>query len=329
MRKIYIDKQVINIPETWDDLTQEQYVFIASLLYRHHIGEIDFSEVQLLSVCKILNLQVQQVKEKISLTSFINYLLASWKLNFTRIYRRIYREDYIAWRAAARECYLSKEVKEDLLAFNLVQIAKELDFLQMDNFQISFLQNPVPRLPEIGVGKKFDIGILINTDITAGTYADAMDLMIAWEENKNPKDAILNYIIGMLYTGLPLKEILDNTKLLNSLDKVEFSVKYAIYLWFVSISTYFLVHPVYSHLYKGKKQDEDKIRLGMAESIIRLSKAGYGSVDNMKSMNLIAFMDIQIAELQESIRGALAAGIEPIKLAEKTGRTLTQIDQLS
>lgn len=329
MRKIYIEKQAINIPESWDELSHDQYVFIASLLYRHNIGEIDFTEVQLHSVCKILNLNLKQGKEKISFARFINYLFASWKINCSRIYRRISREDYLAWRAAARECYLSKEVKEDLLAFNLVQIAKKLDFLQMDNFQISFLKNPVPRLPQIGVGKKFDIGILINTNITAGTYADAMDLVIAWEENKDPKDPVLNYIIGMLYTGLPLKEILENTKLLNSLDKVEFSVKYAIYLWFVSISTYFLAHPVYSHLYKGKKQDGDKIRLGMAESIIRLSKAGYGSIDNMKSMNLIAFMDIQIAELQESIRGALAAGIEPIKLAEKTGRTLTQIDQLS
>jgi len=67
----------------------------------------------------------------------------------------------------------------------------------------------------------------------------------------------------------------------------------------------------------------------MGEALIRLSKAGYGSITEMRNKNLIEYMDIQVAELQESIRGAIAAGIEPAKLAEKTGRTLSQIEQLS
>lgn len=329
MRQIYIDKQVVNIPQSWDELTQEQYVFIAGQLYKHSIGEIDFAQVQLISVCKIINLQIIKAQERIPFGRLINYLLEIWKINFTRIYKRISREDYIAWRSAAKDCYLQHDVKEDLLAFNLIQIAQEIPFLEMDNFKILFLKNPVPKLPGIGKGKSFDIGVLINTDITAGTYADVMDMVMVWEETKNSNDIILSYIIGLLYTNKSAQEIMKNSKFLEAIGRVDFATKYAIYLWFVSISTYFITHPVYTHLYQGRKQEGDKVRLGMGEAIIRLSKNGYGTIKSLRNENLISFMDIQVAELKETIRGALAAGIEPTKLAEKTGRTLTQIDQLS
>jgi hypothetical protein len=327
MKKIIIDKQVVNIPQSWDDLTADQFMYISNLLYRYSCQEIDIVQLQLLAVCEILNLQVTKKNSKRPLSNYFQFFVSLLKMRLTLLFNRVSRESYLKYRAAARECFLSHEVKEDLLAYNLIQIAKEMEFLNDDNFSLSLSGNPIKNIEGLGTGRKFNVGLVINTDITAGEYADIMDMVVAWEETKQPE--ILNYIVSLLYTKYSLREIIEDESIQKKAALQPFKVKYAVYLWYISISNYFLKHPVYSHLYLGRKSESEKITLGMGEALIRLSKAGYGSITEMRNKNLIEYMDIQVAELQESIRGAIAAGIEPAKLAEKTGRTLSQIEQLS
>ena len=327
MRKINIDKQVVTIPQSWDELTQEQFIFLAGLLFKYAQKEIDFDYLRLMFVCKVLNIQIVAKKKRVPVRNLLMYAWSLLRFKISKLIYKINRDDYIKFRETAKECYLQTEDSEDLLAFNLLQIAKEISFLNADTLDTSFSKNPVPEIKGIGSGKRFDIGLIINTDLTAGTYSDIMDLVIAWEETGNFE--ILNYVVAMLYTNAPIHQAIKDKKLINKINSLPYSVRYAAYLWFISLSAYFYRHPVYSHLFAGKKAEGDKIRLGMSEVIIRLSKAGYGTIEELRAKNLIEYMDIQVAELQETIRGALAAGVEPLKLAEKTGRTLTQIDQLS
>ena len=328
MKKIIIDKQVVNIPQSWDELTADQYTFISNLIYSYSCEEIDIVQLQLFAVCKILNLQVKQKSSKKSLSNYFLFLISLIKMRFILLFKRVSRENYIKYRDAARECFMVYEEKNDLLEFNMIQIANEMSFLSAENFNITLSNNPIKEISGIGPGRKFNVGFVINTDLTAGEYADVMDMVIAWEETKQPE--ILNYITAMLYSkASSLRDVIDNEELIKNTGKQPFAIKYAVYLWFVSISNYFISHPVYSHLYLGKKAEGEKITLGMGETLIRLSKAGYGTISEMRNKNLIEYMDIQVAELQESIRGALAAGIEPTKISEKTGRTLSQIELLS
>lgn len=327
MKEIIISKQQVMIPQTWDDLTQEQFIFLAGLLLKYSKQEIDFEYLKIMFVCKVLNLKIVKTKKRISLKSFLIYYKSLFWFKLYQIRHKISRAEYLQYRRITADTYLKMENQEDLLAFNLIQISKEITFLNTDNLDPLFLKNPISEISGIGPGKKFNIGLIIDTDLTAGTYSDAMDLVIAWEETGDPN--FLNYLIGLLYTSNSMHKIINNGVLIKKIDAVPFTFKYAVYLWFISISAYFYKHPVYSHLFIGKKSEGEKIKLGMSEIIIRLSKTGYGSIEVIREKNLIEYMDIQIAELQESIRSALSAGIEPSKLAEKTGRSLTQIEQLS
>lgn len=327
MRELKIDTQIVKIPQSWDDLTKEQYIFLSGLMYKYSMQQIDFDTLKIMFLCKILNLKIVDPKKRLSVKAFINYAWAIIGFKFSRIRYKISRQDYIKFKSVAAEVFLSYDKPEDLLAFNLIQIAKEITFLNSDVIDIKLSKNPIPKISGLGKGKKFSVGLIIDTDFTAGTYSDAMDLVIAWEETGDIN--ILNYLVALLYTNQNIHSIINCKNILTKVERLPLMLKYAVYQWFISISAYFFKHPVYMHLFVGKKSEGEKIRLGMSETIIRLSKSGYGSIKELKGKNLIEYMDLQIAELQESIRGALAAGMEPVKLAEKTGRTLTQIEQLS
>lgn len=327
MRELKIDKQIVKIPQSWDELTREQYIFLSGLMFKYSMQQIDFDALKIMFLCKILNLQIVEPKKRLPLKVLLKYAWSVIGFKLSRIRYKISREDFIKFRTVAAEAFLSQDKEEDLLAFNLIQIANEITFLNTDAIEISLSKNPIPTIAGLGTGKKFSVGLIIDTDFTAGTYSDAMDLVIAWEETGDIN--ILNYLVALLYTNQDVHSIINSKNTLTKVERLPSMLKYAVYQWFISISAYFFKHPVYMHLFVGKQSEGEKIRLGMSETIIRLSKSGYGSIQEIRGKNLIEYMDLQIAELQESIRGALAAGMEPVKLAEKTGRTLTQIEQLS
>ncbi len=327
MRQIIIDNTPVNIPQSWNELTQEQYVYIAGLLRRHMAGEIDFISLQIFATLKILDLQIKPAKREA--VKFKNYLLYRYEIlcmRLSMLFRPIPRQEYILFRQAAREYFLTVLSREDLLTYNVIQISKELAFLADAMIDIALDKNPIPEIKSIGQGKRFDIGLVISTDITAGTYADLMDLVIAWENSK--QELLLDYIVLLLYGNLTLKELAKNKRIQERAKALDIDLKYAVYLWFVSITGYFSKHPVYHHLYLGRKS-ESKVSIGASESIIRLSKNGFGDIDTIRSKSVVDFFDIQFSELQESIRSAVTSGIELSKIAEKTGRTISQIEELS
>lgn len=328
MRQLVISNKKVNLPQSWDELSQEQYVYIAGLLWKYMAGELDLIKLQIFATLKILNMQVTPTKrDVISLSNYLAYLFEMFRMRISRIIRPVRKEDFIKFRQAAREYYLYRPPREDLLTYNVIQISKELTFLSDSMLDIVFTRNPIPVIKPVGQGKRFDIGLIISTDITAGTYADLMDLVVAWENSK--QELLLDYMVLLLYSNLTMKEAAQNKPILDKVKALDFDLKFAIYLWFVSITCYFAKHPVYHHLYIGKKSESEKVSIGASESIIRLSKSGYGNIEMIRSKSVVDFFDIQFAELQESIRSAVSSGIEISKIAEKTGRTLSQIDQLS
>lgn len=331
MKNISIKGKTVSIPEVCDDFSEKSYIFFAEQLYRHINGEIDSFELRLLVVLNALNLRIKSSKKILSLSDVIKYLFTILLALFRKLFGRITKADYMKICFTARDAYCKPEIVEDYLCENLIGLSDEIKFLNEERLDLFFSRNPIKKLQGIGSGKRFDIGVALLSDITAGQYADAMDVAIAWNETKDPK--LLDLLVALLYSrqGTDVLTITENVKLQKRLEKLHFSVKYGIYLWFISISTYFNSHPLYSLLYVSNSIDDnaEKIRLGMNEGIFRLSKCGYGSHSEIRQKNLIEFMDMHLSEVKSSIASALSAGIEPDKLAEKTGYTLTQIDMLS
>lgn len=333
MKTIRIGDQKVNIPERCDDLSEKDYIYMSRQIYRYVTGEIDSFDVKLYVLMNAINLKVMdRHRGMISYADLFRYLrvfLWSWLKKKMHL---ITKEGHKEICLAARNCFLRKEQREDYLCENLVGMCDEIKFLQGEKMDLSFTKNPIRKIKGIGTGKRFDIGVVLLTDLSAGEYADAMDLAIAWEETMDPK--LLDMLVATLYYKRRKEDgmisISDNSRLQKRMSKIDIAVKYGVYLWFVSISSYFFKHPTYSLLYVSKPgETTEKIRLGMSEGIFRLSKAGYGSHSEIRNKNLVEFMDMQLAEMKSSIHDAIAAGVEQVKLAEQTGYSLTQIEMLS
>jgi hypothetical protein len=107
------------------------------------------------------------------------------------------------------------------------------------------------------------------------------------------------------------------------------SVKFGIILWFTGIVKHYTEHPIYGLLFKSEKHPDEsgnKIHLGMNEINLTLQKEGYGKPDNM---NLNDYFDAQVKFLKDLINRALAEGVKPEKLSQKTGIPLSTINKLS
>ena len=230
MKIIEIGGQKVNIPERCDDLSENDYVHLAKQIYRHVAGEIDSFDLKMLVLLNALNLRVvKKHVRQISYYDLFRYLLIYFWSYFRKILHQISKSSHKEICLAARECYFRKETREDYLCENLIALCDDLKFMQGEKLDLFFSKNPIKKIKGIGTGKRFDIGIALLTDFTAGEYADAMDIAIAWEQTKDPK--LLDMLIALLYftrkdnADVDMINIIDNTRLQAKLTKVKFEVK--------------------------------------------------------------------------------------------------------
>jgi hypothetical protein len=110
------------------------------------------------------------------------------------------------------------------------------------------------------------------------------------------------------------------------MSKVPDEIKMLILFWFAGIIQHYTAHPHYSVLFSSTKKDEgEKIRLGAAETLLYLTREGYGDPDRM---TLNDYFDAQVKALKDSISHALAQGAKIGKIAQETGLTPETIDKL-
>jgi len=287
------NKKVLQLPDCWDDLTPQQYIF---------------------TVKQLLLLQAQYIDPS--------------------DFRMRLMKHYTGYKPSRKSYWRNKEnpgeITREVIAYNLVQLADMITFpFQNDKLSLYFTTNPLPEIKGLGVGKKFTIGVVPVTNILAGEYADALDIVAA--HMAQPADNLLNTLVAILYPAAPVHTLEAAQLRAATVARQPYAVRYAVYLWFLSISHYFSSHPYYSLLYAGKPKDENATRLslGSNESIIHLSQKGYGSHAEMRAKNLIEFMDMQLSDLRACVREMQAYKVKPLEIVEKTGLTLTQIELLS
>lgn len=182
-----------------------------------------------------------------------------------------------------------------------------------------FNKNPIPFI-RIGlkkhVGAKFTSGIITDTDITASQYANSFDIALGFAQTK--KQELLDALVLELYPTIK-----------SHINKVPMEIKWIIWFWFTGVIDYFANHPIYSVLYPANKEvSEDKIRLGMTEAIMSLTSSGFGSLQELKSISVIEFFDIQVKDLKTKISAAVAKGAKYEDIADTTGLSHSQISTL-
>lgn len=291
MRRIPTDKGDILLPEDWMELTEAQRRRGFELLALVMAGALDPFAWQL---------QMLQ-------------MITGYKPGRT-------------FRSNAR-AYGMTLVRDNILE-NLRRLAECLTFafsIEEDKIQINYEMRDCPfeLFKDKGVQPHFIRDRLIETNLTAGIYADATQILSMVNDEENTDEDRLYYM----------------NKLARVLWRVELNAHapeptpvelLAVTVWFTGVALFFQEHDMYSVLFDttstGTAVPENHISLGVHEIILELETAGHRDVRNM---GLLEFFDAQIKLLKDRIADAKSGGTSIADIVKKTGLSINTISRLS
>jgi hypothetical protein len=302
MKTIQLRNSTLQLPDSWEDLSYKEKLFTFGILSQLFSGA--------------LTPEVARLKMLIEYTGY--------KPSWIQLFRETLQKD-----AEQRET----------IHFNLFRLSEELTFAftVQDNLIVpnhTFTKNPI-YFVKTGrnkyMGRRFELDAVCRTDITAREFSDCFDIFASMQttDSETTRSDYINQICAILFPQHPnyVANLVSGHH--NEMKYVDPIIKFGIIFWFTGIIQYYANHPLYSLLFKGEKQPEDydnKIHLGMNEITLALLKEGYGPPN---TMNLNDYFDAQIKLLKDRIGKALADGLKPEKIAQKTGIPLSTIQKLS
>lgn len=216
----------------------------------------------------------------------------------------------------------------DIISENLIRLAECLTFafaVEDNRIRINYEMHDCPfkLFRSKGVQPHFVRDRIISTNLTAGMYADGLQLLGMLndpENNDDDRQYYMNQLARVLWRVETNARVPGPTS----------GELLAVTVWFTGVVLFFQEHDIYSVLFDinggEKEQVEGHISLGVQEIILELTANGYPDARNM---NLLEFFDAQIKMLKDRISDAKSSGTETTDLVKKTGLPLSTILRLS
>lgn len=246
-----------------------------------------------------------------------------------QLYMLVEITGYKPSRATRRALFGYKQhTVRDTVIENLRRLAECLDFaftIEDNEVKIKYEMHDCPfdLFKGKGVQPHFVRDRLIETNLTAGIYAEATQIL-SMVNDKDNDDADRMYYM---------------TKLAKTLWRVEMNAHapeptpvelLAVTVWFTGVVLFFQEHDIYSVLFdntsSGSSKSEDYISLGVQEIVLELETTGHRDVRNM---GLLEFFDAQIKLLKDRIAEAKSGGSSVADIVKKTGLSINTITRLS
>ena len=216
----------------------------------------------------------------------------------------------------------------DTVIENLRRLAECLTFafsIEEDKIQINYEMRDCPfeLFKKIGVQPHFIRERLIETNLTAGIYADATQILSMINDEENIDE-------DRLYYMEKLAHVLWRVELNAHAPEPTPAELLAVTVWFTGVALFFQEHDTYSVLFdttsSGSAKSADHISLGVQEIILELETTGHRDVRNM---GLLEFFDAQIKLLKDRIADAKSGGSSIADIVKKTGLSINTISRLS
>lgn len=322
---------VASIENKWSELSPAQFVGTCALTNRFFAGEFDIDEYRLRLLELLSGYKRKKKRSKFAEQINENLFLISEQLTFAvrpkvgpvevlDFFSPDLREQLktrFPW-----EIYEHKYLKQLLPVKSLLKIEFELNLDLGRNLLPQVRKNKsVYSAPYFDT---FDGDIY--TNVTAEQYLDASDYFNAYSETK--KEKYLDSFIDCLYN----KQSTPRCANIPSLAKKE--TKDAIILVFMYMQQTFINDPVFKHLFTKPEQDENnalasvsKLNLGSAEALLQVVETGYGSLPEVKQMNIVDFFNIQLMIIKNSIAKLRAMDKKPGEIARTMNLSVETVTQ--
>lgn len=282
MRTIQLNKGVVDLPEDWMELSDKQRRKGFELLAGVMSGVVDPFTWQIKMLCEITGYKP------------------------SRIFRGHSRENILE---------------------NLRRLAEMLTFaftIDGEKIQIRYEMHDCPfeLFKGKGVQPHFIRDRIVETNLTAGIYADATQLLSMLNDEDNTDEDRQYYML----------------KLAKTLWRVELNARVpeptpvellAVTVWFTGVALFFQEHYIYSVLFDSAHNEskaENYISLGVQEIILELETSGHR---NAREMGLLDFFDAQIKLLKDRIASAKSEGASIADIVKKTGLSIDTITRLT
>jgi hypothetical protein len=331
MFEFYLNNNKYELPDRWEDLTPDQFLTLIDLLRQYKRAEIDYFDLKVLFVMKILGIKPRRIRseEKKQLRDENLFRLSEQVTFFLQV---VYenQEKFERFSPEVKE-QLKKQLPEEIDGKNPeIRLAKRMN--KYYDVDAVFLKNLLPR---IQIGRQTYKGYAVDitedvatTTLSAIQFADALTVV-----NKivKGKQELIPVLIGILYqrdrySDQRAREL---AEIFKSLDE---TTKQAVFINFIAVREYIIRHTKYKILFteddQNKKKKKDKYSNGLVDSIDSLVKLGYGTGDELENKNLFRFLDLSIKSLRDAIRTAMQQDAKKADVAQKLGIPVKLINEL-
>lgn len=168
-------------------------------------------------------------------------------------------------------------------------------------------------LPELHRVKGYRFRItnegMVDCDLTAEQYVDALSLMELYTSSR--KAEVLDRLFALLYKSVSKYSS-------RGVCKIPYAYKLAVYYNFRGILEWLKMLPDFRMIFatSGKKTNASS-PLGLSGSIFTLSKSGYGTLQEIRSLDLMSYLGALVQLNIDGIYSLQTAGLKPGEIAEK------------
>ena len=324
MLTLCLNDKEYEFPNSWEELTQDQYIYLCGLLRKYHQGILNAGEVRIHFFLYVANLKPRRIRraEKEQLFSENVYRAASM-IGF--FFKWVY-ENKKSFANFSKELQgqLTHTDPEDLPDNVNVRAARKMKrYMEVDAV---FARNLVPGIPGFKTLKAYRFILednFLDTSLTAAQYVDAYSVFENWAEENESKT--LDLMCAILYQDKDYssKRAYESIEVVR---RIPIEIKQAILLNYMAIHVFLSQRTKYTILFSGTGTDKKgKITLGFHDSIYSLIKAGYGDVEKM---NLVKFLDLMLKELMDSVQLLHDNEMKLEDIASKAKLSVAQVKSL-
>lgn len=332
MIDITFNKRTYQLPNSWDDLTPEQFIYLSSLIAAFNAKAIDLVGVRALLACHLLGLSDRFVHHHSRNERFNeNIYRIGNELRFFFKYEYQNTKSFNRIPKAVRDI-LVRTHPDELGDSTHVRWARKATKRLVHDFVFAKQQIPVIRKRRTKLtGYEFALdGNLLNTNLTARQFADALALYNEYIKGTGSSEKLLNKLVAVLYCN-PYSPA-EAAKIESTVAALPSATRQAVAFNFMAVQTFLFTRTKYAVLFNVKRAEgnapKKKDTLGFGGSIITMTRKGYGSLKEMDNTNLLDFFEAMYSDLCSTIEQLKEAGMDLPDIASKTGLTVKTINEI-
>ena len=308
MIEIKHKKKVIQIPDRWEELTPDQYLSVANLLFVFFENKSNLYDLKIELLKKLTNYKRSKKKFSIEDQETINdnlWLLAD-QLHFP--VKPVYKNPELLEVLDPRlQEKLNErfpfEIYDPEFLPELEMVMYKLDYSPVINFNMK--KNLLPAfeynyITYQGPVFNIDSNMIVETDMITLEFIDAYTYFRLFVKNNDIK--YLRNMVSVLYrTDRKTYSTFETQKRADNLMGIDPGVLKAVFLFFENVKEYLVHLSPYRLIFSGTETDNKKITLGISDTIYGLCKAGYGSKDEISNMGLSDYLNLLMKQIIDAV----------------------------